>query len=70
MLSLSLYTMGFIIVAASSTLSAYVVGDVFIAIGFSGLQLLAGVIIADLTQLQWRGFAQGMIASPYIINCW
>lgn len=69
-LSLTFYTMGFIIVAASATLSAWVIGTVWIAIGFSGLQFLASVLIADLTSLQWRGMAQGLVASPYIINVW
>lgn len=34
------YAMGFIITAASSTLSAYVVGAVFVNIGSTGLDLL------------------------------
>lgn len=39
-LVLCLYTMGFIIVASSATLSAYIVGDVFISIGFNGISFL------------------------------
>ncbi len=36
--------------------------------GYTGLQLLTSIIIADITSLQWRGFAVGMTSLPFIIN--
>lgn len=40
-LVVTLYMLGFILVATSSSLTAYVIGDVFIALGYSGLDLLS-----------------------------
>lgn len=69
-LVLTLYTMGYIIVASSSTISAYIVGEVFVKIGQAGVVLLNTIIIGDLTPLKWRGLANAVCASPYIINVW
>lgn len=69
-LSLTLYVLGYIIVASSSTISAYVVGEVFVAIGGSGIQLMNKIIAADLTPLKYRGLLLGIMGSPYLINTW
>ncbi|WBW72553.1 plasma membrane heme transmembrane transporter Str3 [Schizosaccharomyces osmophilus] len=67
---LILYVIGFSVVAASSTISAYVIGAVFIAVGGSGLDFLNSVIIGDLTPLKWRGFANGILSTPFIFTVW
>ena len=33
-----------------------------------GLQLLTSVVVADITDLKWRGFVSGMTSAPFIIN--
>ncbi|TRM59391.1 major facilitator superfamily domain-containing protein [Schizophyllum amplum] len=70
LLIIVLYIMGYVIIAASSTLSAYVVGAVFGALGQSGLDLLNDLIVADLTSLQWRPFISSLLSAPFIINTW
>ncbi|KAL1710002.1 major facilitator superfamily domain-containing protein [Schizophyllum commune] len=70
LLIIALYIMGYIIIAASSTLSAYIVGAVFGAIGQSGLDLLNDLIVSDLTSLQWRPFISSLLSAPFIINTW
>ncbi|EPX71648.1 siderophore-iron transporter Str3 [Schizosaccharomyces octosporus yFS286] len=67
---LMLYAIGFTVVASSSTISAYVIGSVFIAVGSSGLDFLNSVIVGDLTPLKWRGFANGVLSTPYIFTVW
>ncbi len=69
-LVLALYVMGYIIVASSSTISAYVIGEVFVAIGGSSIQLLNQIIAADLTPLKYRGLLLGILSSPYLITTW
>jgi hypothetical protein len=38
------------------------------AVGNTGLDIMTIVLVGDITSLQWRGLAQGICASPYIIN--
>ncbi|KAJ6099325.1 hypothetical protein N7467_000860 [Penicillium canescens] len=61
---------GYIIAATSTTIVAYVIGEVFAAIDSSDLDLTNDIIIADLTPLEWRGFAGTMLSTPFIINTW
>ncbi|KAL0569960.1 hypothetical protein V5O48_012001 [Marasmius crinis-equi] len=69
-LVLVLYVVGYIIVATCKTFAAYVVGEVFVAIGSNGLDLLNDIIVADLTTLEWRGFVSSMLSMPFVINTW
>ncbi|KAG7912380.1 hypothetical protein KL905_000528 [Ogataea polymorpha] len=68
--SLTFFVVGFIIVAASHTLSAYVAGVTLGAVGLSGITLMDSLIIADLTPLKWRGAVISILSTPYIINVW
>lgn len=70
LMTLILYVVGYIIVAASQSISAYVVGEVFVAIGYSGLGMMDDIIVADLTTLEWRGFLSSLLSTPFIINTW
>lgn len=70
LLILGFYIIGYIIAATSKAVSAYVVGEVFVAIGGSGIDLTNDIIVADLTPLEWRGFASSMLSTPFIINTW
>ncbi|OQD90481.1 hypothetical protein PENANT_c001G08146 [Penicillium antarcticum] len=69
-LTLFFYMVGYIVAATSKTIAAYVVGEVFVAIGSSGLDLTNDIIVADLAPLEWRGFAGAMLSTPFIINTW
>lgn len=64
------YVIGDIIIASSTTISAYIVGSVFKTIGNTGIDLLNTILIGDMTSLQWRGIMQAVIASPSIVNTW
>ncbi|CCH46047.1 Siderophore iron transporter [Wickerhamomyces ciferrii] len=69
-LALVLYTLGYIVVASSKTISAYIIGEVFVAIGGSGISLMNSIIAADLTPLKYRGLLIGILGSPYLITTW
>ncbi|KAJ5767538.1 MFS general substrate transporter [Penicillium manginii] len=70
LLVLAFYVIGYIIVASCQTISAYIVGEVFVAIGSSGLDLTNDIIVADLTPLEWRGFTSSLLSTPFIVNTW
>ncbi|KZL63241.1 siderophore iron [Colletotrichum incanum] len=69
-ITLLFYVVGYVIAALSTSISAYVVGEVFVAIGSSGLDLTNDIIVADLTPLEWRGFVSSLLSTPFIINTW
>ncbi|OLN85439.1 Siderophore iron transporter 3-like protein 2 [Colletotrichum chlorophyti] len=69
-LTLLFYVVGYIIAASSTSIASYVVGEVFVAIGSSGLDLTNDIIVADLTPLEWRGFVSSLLSTPFIINTW
>ncbi|GJN71342.1 hypothetical protein PLIIFM63780_006327 [Purpureocillium lilacinum] len=69
-LALGFYTLGYIVAATSRTVAAYIVGEVFVAIGSNGLDLINDIIVADLTPLEWRGFVGSLLSTPFIINTW
>ncbi|KAJ2976761.1 hypothetical protein NQ176_g4759 [Zarea fungicola] len=70
LLVLAFYTVGYVIAATSHSISAYIVGEVFVAVGGSGLDLVNDIIVADLTPLEWRGFVSSLLSTPFIINTW
>ena len=67
---LFVWVLGFIIAASSTSLSSYIVGSTFIAIGSSGIDLLSDIICGDLIPLEWRGFSSSLLAFPYFITTW
>lgn len=69
-ISTVIYTVGYIIVAASDSFSAYIVGLALNSAGNAGISFINGLIVADLTILKWRSLATALLDAPYIINVW
>ncbi|KAH3663976.1 hypothetical protein OGAPHI_004690 [Ogataea philodendri] len=67
---LVLYVIGFIVAACSPTISAYVIGSVFIAIGESGINLLNTILVADMTPLKWRSAVLSLLMTPSLCTTW
>ena len=67
-LALFFYAVGYIVAATSQSVSAYIVGEAFVAVGGAGLDLTNDIIVADLTPLEWRGFVGSLLSTPFIIN--
>ncbi len=67
-ISVTLYVLGFIIIASSQSLGAVFAGVVFQAMGNTGTQIMQQIVLADWVPAQWRGFAIGIVSYPYIIN--
>ncbi|XWW96834.1 hypothetical protein V2A60_004814 [Cordyceps javanica] len=70
LLALAFYAVGYVVAATSRSIAAYIVGEVFVAVGGSGLDLINDIIVADLTPLEWRGFVSSLLSTPFIINTW
>ncbi|KAJ8689327.1 hypothetical protein PTI98_013359 [Pleurotus ostreatus] len=62
------YVIGYIVIASAQNVGAIAAGIVIYAIGYTGLQLLTQVIIADITTLKWRGLVSALMSTPFIIN--
>ncbi|KAJ3846885.1 drug:h+ antiporter [Lentinula lateritia] len=66
--ALLFHVMGYTIIASAQSINAVAAGIVLFAIGYTGLQLLMQIIIADITTLEWRGLINGLLALPFIVN--
>lgn len=67
-IALVFYCLGFIVAATSTTWAAYIIGLCFTSLAKSGLDLMADIIVSDLTPLQWRQFFTSGLTSPYFIT--
>ncbi|GAB1522850.1 hypothetical protein RhiTH_005975 [Rhizoctonia solani] len=62
------YVLGYIIIASAQSIATVAGGIVIYAVGYTGLQLLLQIIIADTTTLKGRGLSSGLVSAPFIIN--
>ncbi|KAL1938676.1 hypothetical protein VTO73DRAFT_11279 [Trametes versicolor] len=62
------YVIGYIVIASANGVGALAAGIILYAIGYTGLQLLTQIIIADITTLKWRGLVSSLTSAPFIIN--
>ncbi|KAJ7097775.1 drug:h+ antiporter [Mycena belliarum] len=62
------YMLGYSIIATAENIQAVAAGIVLYAIGYTGLQLLTQVVIADITTLKWRGLVLSLNSFPFLIN--
>lgn len=67
---LACYVVGFIIIAASPNLSAYIIGNVLQSIGGATVSLMNAILCADLLPLKWRGMGLGLLSTPYLATVW
>ncbi|WWD20507.1 hypothetical protein CI109_104983 [Kwoniella shandongensis] len=64
------YVIGSIVQATAKNLSAFSGGALLYQFGYTGVQLLVEVIIADTTSLRSRLFFSYIPAAPFLINAW
>ncbi|KAG2131593.1 major facilitator superfamily domain-containing protein [Suillus bovinus] len=62
------YVLGYTVIASAPNVSAIAGGIVLYAVGYTGLQLLTQIIIADITTLAWRGLVVSLVSAPFLIN--
>ncbi|KAF9014214.1 drug:h+ antiporter [Cyathus striatus] len=62
------YVVGYIVIASANNSKTIAGGIIIYAVGYTGLQLLTQIIIADITTLKWRGLVSALMSTPFIIN--
>ncbi|KAF8880998.1 drug:h+ antiporter [Infundibulicybe gibba] len=62
------YVIGYVVIASAQNVQTIAGGIVLYAVGYTGLQLLTQIIIADLTTLKWRGVVSSLVSLPFIVN--
>ncbi|KAH7922339.1 hypothetical protein BV22DRAFT_1121535 [Leucogyrophana mollusca] len=62
------YVVGYTVIASAPNISTIAGGIVLYAVGYTGLQLLTQIIIADITTLRWRGIVVSMVSAPFLVN--
>ncbi|KAG8900112.1 hypothetical protein FRC00_014382 [Tulasnella sp. 408] len=62
------YVIGYIVIASANDTNQIAGGIVVYAMGYTGLQVLTSIIVADITSLQYRGLVQGLTSAPFILN--
>ncbi|TFK47474.1 MFS general substrate transporter [Heliocybe sulcata] len=64
------YVLGYLLIASSTGIASIAGGIITYAIGYTGLQLLTQIIIADITTLKWRGLVSALVSAPFLVNAW
>ncbi|KAG1814292.1 MFS general substrate transporter [Suillus subaureus] len=62
------YVLGYIVIASAPNVTRIIGGIVLYAVGYTGLQLLTQIIIADITTLAWRGLVVSLVSAPFLVN--
>ncbi|KAG1847454.1 major facilitator superfamily domain-containing protein [Suillus tomentosus] len=62
------YVLGYTVIASAPNVAFIAGGIVLYAVGYTGLQLLTQIIIADITTLAWRGLVVSLVSTPFLIN--
>lgn len=62
------YAVGYAIIAGAHNAGAMYAGQVIYTCGYTGLQVMQQIIVADLTTLRWRGFVSSLLTFWFIIN--
>lgn len=69
-LSVGLFVLGYIQMAASNNISTFAAAQIFYASGNTGLQILQQVFIADTTDLSWRALMSTLPDLPFLVTTW
>ncbi|KAK5996835.1 MFS siderochrome iron transporter 1 [Cladobotryum mycophilum] len=70
MLTLTLWVVGFIMMAACNNVETYAAAQVFSSIGAQGVSYCLTIFIADTTSLLNRSLMLAFATSPYIVTTW
>ncbi|KAI5477370.1 MFS transporter, drug:H+ antiporter [Pseudohyphozyma bogoriensis] len=74
--TIALYVVGYIIIAACQNVNDYAAGAIIEYAGYGALQILLQILIADgqfnvswfVTSLRWRGLVSSCVSIPFFIN--
>ncbi|KAL7420081.1 hypothetical protein Q5752_005046 [Cryptotrichosporon argae] len=64
--SVALYALGYLLVAASKNVTTVAAGEVIYTFGNTGISVLTTILLGDITSLQWRGLVNAVFSLPYV----
>ncbi|KAJ5901255.1 siderochrome-iron transporter [Penicillium tannophilum] len=70
MMTISLYVLSYILMASAKTLNTYAAGYVLYVMGHSGTNIMNDIVISDISNARWRGFAIGISFTPFLVTPW
>ncbi|KAJ6016789.1 major facilitator superfamily domain-containing protein [Penicillium sp. IBT 35674x] len=70
MMTISLYVLSYILMASARTLNTYAAGYVLYVMGQSGTNIMNDIVISDISNARWRGFAIGISFTPFLVTPW
>ncbi|KAL7412825.1 major facilitator superfamily domain-containing protein [Mrakia frigida] len=62
------YIIGYCLLGGAQTIGMIAGGKIMYSLGYTGLQLLTSIVIADMTTLRWRGLVVAFVSMPYVLN--
>lgn len=65
-----LYCVGYILYASAQHIDQFAGAQIIYSFGYTGLQMLTQVVLADVTTLRYRAFWIGVMTMPFVINTW
>ncbi|WFD36539.1 hypothetical protein MCUN1_003422 [Malassezia cuniculi] len=68
LMSLVFATLGYTLMGYAGSLPVLVAGVLVQSVGYTGIQVLQTVIIADTTSAKWRGLVLGALNVPFLVN--
>lgn len=68
--SVGLFTLGYIQMAASNNVETFAAAQIFYSAGSTGLLILQQVFIADTTDLGWRALFSTLPDLPFLVTTW
>ncbi|KAJ5768905.1 siderochrome-iron transporter [Penicillium odoratum] len=69
-MTISLYVLSYIFMASAKTLNTYAAGYVLYVMGQSGTNIMNDIVISDISNARWRGFAIAVSFTPFLITPW
>ncbi|KAJ5183409.1 siderochrome-iron transporter [Penicillium capsulatum] len=70
MMTVCLYVLSYILMASASTINTYAAGYIFYVMGQSGTNIMNDIVLSDISNARWRGFAIGISFTPYLFTPW
>ncbi|KAJ5936836.1 siderochrome-iron transporter [Penicillium verhagenii] len=70
MMTISLYILSYIIMASAKSLNTYAAGYILYVMGQSGTNIMNDIVISDISNARWRGFAIGISFTPFLLTPW
>ncbi|KAI9315575.1 major facilitator superfamily domain-containing protein [Dichotomocladium elegans] len=62
------YVIGYVLYASAQNIGQIAGAQILYSFGYTGLQMLTQVVLADVTTLRYRAFAGGVMTMPFVIN--